>query len=160
MPVLTDQSQMEAYVESNMLEMVADMADAVYGRLHPRLVACSFEQRTVEAVFAMQPWMRNGNNVVHGGVIATMLDSIGGVVARCFTPQDAISPTVTLQVSYLYAIPIDARVHVRAGVTFPGRRLLHICTEAFDAEDGTRLYATGTAMHYIKSKNGERSHAE
>ena len=150
MPMITDQIQMEAYIKSDMIEMVTNMADAVYGRLHPRLVACDFTERTVEAVFAAQSWMRNGLGIVHGGVMATMLDSIGGVAARCYTPQDAVSPTVSLNVSYLNPVPLDVRVHVRAHISFAGQRLLHIQTEAFDEADASLVYATGAAVHFIK----------
>ena len=154
MPMVTDQAQMDAYVKSNMLEMVTDMSDAVYGLLHPRLVACDFCGRSVVAVFRTTPAMRNSNNVLHGGVTATMLDSIGGVVTRCFTPAAAIAPTVSLQVSYLEAIPLDVDVHVRASVTHAGRKLLHVRSEAFDPEEPERVYATGTAVYFIHQTKG------
>lgn len=150
MPVLTDQVQMEAYVKSDMREMVTNMADAIYGMMHPRLVACDFEARSVEAVFATQPWMRNGMGVVHGGMIATMLDSIGGIAARCFVPYGVVAPTVTLQTSYLRTVPIGTQVHVRANVIFPGKHILQLQTVAFDGEDSTRIFATGSAVHYVK----------
>ncbi len=154
MPIVTDQAQMEAYVKSNMLEMVADMADAVYGMLHPRLVSCDYSKRFVEAVFHTNATMRNSNNVLHGGVTATMLDSIGGVVSRCFTPVTAISPTISMQVSYIEAIPLDVDVHVRASVIHAGRKLINVRMEAFDPEARERFYATGEAVYFINEMKG------
>lgn len=158
MPIVTDQAQMEATIKSRFLELYADMPDAIYGMLHPRLVSCSFEQRSMEAVVYTQPWMRNSNHVVHGGVIATILDSIGGATLHCFMPLGSTAPTVSLQISYLKPVPLDAPLHVRGTITQAGKNLLYVRTEAFHPDDPTHVYATGSGVHFIQNLKGPESH--
>lgn len=141
---------MEAYLQSEMLERYADMPDAVYGMLHPRFVRCDYVNRTFEAVIHTQAWMRNGNGVMHGGVIATALDGMGGLLTRCYSPVQKISPTCNLSVSYILPVPMDAQMHVRMHVTHAGRRLLFVSGEAFLPFDGEeRLCATSTATYVV-----------
>lgn len=158
MPIVTDQAQMEAAIKSRFLELYADMPDAIYGMLHPRLVCCNFEQRSMEAVIQTQPWMRNVNHVVHGGIIATILDSIGGSTLYCFTPVGSTAPTVSLQISYLKPVPLDMPLHVRGTITQAGKNLLYVRTEAFHPDDPTHVYATGSGVHFIQSMKGAANH--
>lgn len=149
MPLLTDQAQMEAYVKSEMLEFLERDPDSIYTMMHPRLVRCDLATRTLEMVMHTTPWMRNTNGMVHGGVSAAVIDTVGGMACRCFAPTGALTPTVSLQVSYLDMIPIDAQLHVRAVVTRPGRSIAHVQVEAFGVEEKEHLYATGAAVYYI-----------
>ncbi len=145
-----NQRQMEAHIQSEMMEMYANLQDAVYGMLHPRFVRCDFAARTFESVIQVQSWMRNGNNVMHGGVIATVLDGMGGLLVRCYTPTNRIAPTCNLSVSYLRPIQMDAQLHVRMRATHAGNRLLFIYGEAFLPYEGEeQIHATSTATYII-----------
>ncbi|MEG1756620.1 MAG: PaaI family thioesterase [Clostridia bacterium] len=149
MAIPTDQLQMESKITSDMRELFAAIPDSVYGMLHPRLVACNFNSRTLEVIVMTTAWMRNINQVVHGGVIATALDNIGGLLACCFSTSGMVAPTVSLQISYQHAIPIDAELHVRAYLVHNGQHLIHVRTEAFILSDGEeRMCASGAAVHY------------
>lgn len=150
MPLVTSQEQMEAYVKSEMLEFLETNPDSIYTMMHPRLVRCDYSKRALELVVQTKSWMRNTNDSVHGGITATLLDTVGGMVCRCFVPNNALTSTISLQVSYLDAIPLDTQLQLRATVTRPGRSIVYVRMEAFGMMEKERLYATGTAEFYVK----------
>lgn len=150
MAIPQNRAQMEAYIKSAMDDCHTRMPDAVYGLMAPRFVRCDYEARTFEAAIQAQPWMRNSNDVMHGGVIASALDGMGGQLARCYVPSGTIAPTCSLSVSYLLPVPMDAELHVRMHATHTGHRMLFVSGEAivFDGGD-ERLCATSTAIYAI-----------
>ena len=151
-----DQRQMEAFLQSMMLEHYADMGDAVYGMLHPRFVQCDFDNRTLTVVIHVEPWMRNANHVMHGGAIAAALDGMGGLLTRCYTPADTIAPTCNLSISYILPVPMDAQLHVRMRATHTGRHMLFVGGEAFTLADGAELlHATSMAAYMIVERESE-----
>lgn len=124
------------------------MADAVHGMTEPCLVCADYENRTLELVYFMQPWMRNPAGVVHGGIIATLLDQSMGLLVRACAKGKSITPTVNLNVSYLRPARIGERMHVKAKALHVGSTLSTMTAEAFMEGEEGRTVASAAGTFY------------
>lgn len=130
---------------------MADGPDAVPGMwrtLGLRLVEVEVGRVAVE----VDPDGRhaNGNEIAHGGLVATMIDSsTGAAVSTTLEPGQRIA-TVDLQVDYHRPVALhDAPIVARATVVHMGRRLAHAaCT----VRVGTRVVATGRAVYAVTGR--------
>jgi uncharacterized protein (TIGR00369 family) len=85
---------------------------------------------------------------VHGGVLATVLDSAMGSAIHSTLPAGVASTTVDLNVTYLRpAGPDTGRLACEAEVIHAGRKIATARGQVID-DDG-RIYATGTTTYLI-----------
>ena len=120
MPEIHNTDQMQASVKDILAYLSRELPDAIQNMAAPRFVACDFEEKTLELAFEIQPWMRNPANILHGGLTAMMLDTTMGTLSRCYVRGEGITPTITMEVSYLLPIPIGSTLHVRAHASHTG----------------------------------------
>lgn len=52
-------------------------------------------------VIPMHPDLLNSNQMVHGGVIATLADCAAAAAVRTVLPEDIFTPTIDLHINYL-----------------------------------------------------------
>jgi uncharacterized protein (TIGR00369 family) len=96
--------------------------------------------------FEVKPELKQNHGVVHGGAIASLIDSATAFAIISLLPPDEHATTVDLTISYLR--PLTAgRAHATARVLRSGRRLIVVSAELLD-DDGT-LAATALST-YIK----------
>ncbi|MCG3173671.1 MAG: hypothetical protein GMKNLPBB_01871 [Myxococcota bacterium] len=95
------------------------------------------------------PW----RPAIHGGLIATLVDTAGGMaVFTAVTPGDRVS-TVDMRVDYLRrAQPAD--LHARGEVTRIGNRVATTNIRVWQ-DDDNKLVAEGRAVFNIKRKQDE-----
>jgi uncharacterized protein (TIGR00369 family) len=126
------------------------------GELPPPPIASllDFEIALVEpgrVIFAFEPaeWMYNPIGSVHGGVAATLLDSSLGCAVHTTLAAGQGYTTTDLHVRYLRAMTADTgRVLAESQVVHAGRKLATAEGRLY-AEDGGKLFATGTASCII-----------
>lgn len=155
MPEVHNNEQMRQSVETILAFLSRELPDAVQNMAAPRFVACDYEAKTLELAFDVQPWMRNPANILHGGLTAMMLDSTMGILSRCYVRGEGITPTITMEVSYLLPIPIGAELHVRARAAHTGRAISNLLAEAWVADEPGRLCATASGAFF--AAGAERS---
>ena len=102
------------------------------GMLDIHFVSCSVEDRTAEFLFTAETWQRNVYGGLHGGMIATVLDSCMGIASGVFREKPA--STVSMNVQYLQ--PAAGETY-RVLVSLPhmGHRIIHTAAEMISAED-------------------------
>jgi uncharacterized protein (TIGR00369 family) len=83
------------------------------------------------------------NGVMHGGVVASLVDSACACAALSRIYPDAYATSVNLQVTYLKAVA-GGRLTARAECLRAGRRILF--TEARVLDEAGDLVATGTSQ--------------
>jgi acyl-CoA thioesterase len=91
----------------------------------------------------IQPFHLNPQDIVHGGVIAGLLDSVCGISLRTLLPDDVTHRTVQLSVTYLRAATEGTLVGTGRTV-HSGRRVGNAEAEVHD--EAGRLVARGTAV--------------
>jgi uncharacterized protein (TIGR00369 family) len=99
-----------------------------------------------EATWTPTPDMGNPVGNVHGGVIATVIDELTG--AAVISAIDAEStPTVSLQVEYLHAIPIGGTYRAFGEVVRVGRAVA--IADARIVGDDDKVLARGTCIFQV-----------
>jgi uncharacterized protein (TIGR00369 family) len=96
--------------------------------------------------FDVRDDLKQNNGVVHGGAIASLIDTATAFAIISLLPSDEQATTVDLTVSYLRPLK-DGRAHATAKVIRSGRRLIVVSAELVD--DAKKLIATALTT-YIK----------
>lgn len=121
-------------------------SDAVLGMLRRAVERVDGGAGAVVYRFVPQPWMANPAGVVHGGVLATMLDNAMGMTAAACC--GGMTPTVELQLSYLRPVALDEPVFVRVTLRRAGGLLIRLTAELWQGADADMpaVTATGTFL--------------
>lgn len=108
------------------------------------------EQGTVTFACEADPRFANPMGTVHGGIIATLLDSALGCAVQTVLPEGAAYTTLSLEVKYLRAVPVDAgELQATGTVVHAGRR--QATAEARLTDTSGRLLATATTTCLVMS---------
>ena len=101
------------------------------------------EHGRVVFAFHASDQLANPFGTVHGGILATVLDSAMGMAALTAVPDGATSTTVALEVKYLRPVDLDAgRLRAEGVVVHAGRRIVTAEGRLVGCDD--RLFATAT----------------
>lgn len=105
--------------------------------------AVSVEHGTVSFACEADPRFANPMGTVHGGIIATLLDSALGCAVQSVLPANTAYTTLGLEVKYLRAVPLDAgELLATATVVHAGRR--QATAEGRLTDRDNRVLATAT----------------
>ena len=101
------------------------------------------EQGRVVFTFLASEQLANPFGTVHGGILATVLDSAMGMAALTATPDGVGTTTLSLEVKYVRPVATDAgRLTIEGVVVHAGRRVVTAEGRLVGPDD--RLYATAT----------------
>jgi uncharacterized protein (TIGR00369 family) len=122
------------------------------GELPPPPVAdlLGFEIRALapgEVTFAMQPSLEHYNPIgmVHGGIAATLLDTVMGCAVHTLLPAGVGYSTLDISVRYLRPITVDTQTVVATGTVVHHGRRTATAEGRIVAADTGRLLATATS---------------
>ncbi len=101
---------------------------------------------TATLSFDIKDDLKQNNGVVHGGAIASLVDTATAFAIISLLPPDQKATTANLTISYLRPLK-SGRAHSTARVIRAGRRLIVVSAELVD--DAGDLIATALAT-YIK----------
>ena len=133
------------------LEFLRAMRDGEIAR-PPLGVLLGFEVDEVEpgrVVFGLQPGEHhdNPNGVMHGGVAATLLDTVTGCAVTTLLPFGVTCATLELKVNYIRSLsPASPRVRAVGTVLHLGRRSAVAEGKLLLPDDHLAAHATATLM--------------
>ena len=137
-------------MESAMRELIDKMKNAegsLIGMMEPVFVSCDSEKMTMTVLFNLKPWMRNPVGILHGGITAAMMDNAMGMLAKNYTADGRLAPTVNMSIDYIRQIPITEAVVIKAQIVSCGNTLIRARAEArISGKDG--VVASGVATYY------------
>ena len=110
--------------------------------------ACSSAEKTLTLSMTPKPWMANPMGVMHGGMVAGVLDTAMGTLSSLAAGGEGRTPTVTMSISYLRPVPLDRPLMVRARLKAAGRTLNHLEAEIWAEGGEDRILATGTGAFF------------
>lgn len=116
--------------------------------LNPRFISCDYNKKSVLIAMDTQNWMTNPSQIVHGGVTASILDFAMGLLARCST-TGYMTPTVSMDVSYLRPVPLEKTVFVEAQITMAGFSVCHVTAKVWVEGAEDKPVATSTGVYYV-----------
>jgi acyl-coenzyme A thioesterase 13 len=92
----------------------------------------------------LEPPHLNRHGILHGGIVATVLDVVCGNTASQFFDPENHAPLVTVSLTLSYVAAARAgRVSATARVTGGGASIAHVLGELVDAEGQLLATATG-----------------
>lgn len=101
------------------------------------------EEGTVVFSAEANPSFSNPMGTVHGGIVATLLDSALGCAAQTVLGERKAYTTVSLELKYLRSIPLDAgRLRAEGRVVHAGRK--QITAEGELTDESGKVLATAT----------------
>ena len=101
---------------------------------------------TATLAFDIRHDLKQNNGVVHGGAIASLIDTATAFAIISLLPPEEQATTADLTISYLRPLK-NGRAHATARVIRAGRRLIVVSAELVD--DAGKLSATALTT-YIK----------
>ncbi len=81
---------------------------------------------SVAGVLEPRTWMHGYPDRLHGGLVATLLDS---AMTQCLFAHGICAVTATLYVRYRDAVTLDQPLHVKARLEKRDRRVYDLCAE-------------------------------
>lgn len=110
-------------------------------KMHAKLVACDYEEKTITIEFETQKWQINERGGIHGGAIAGMFDTAFGVVAN-FIAGENEATTVDMNISYLRPLNYGEHTAITLYTAKAGKKIIRLRAEMVCKESG-KLIATG-----------------
>ena len=114
----------------------------------PKLIRLNEERTELFCSFDTDKSMGNPVGNLHGGVISTFFDNAMGALATV-NSGGAFTPTASLTVNYLRAVPTGEPVFVRVRVSKAGRSVMYVTGEMFVSADSETPYATASAVYAV-----------
>jgi uncharacterized protein (TIGR00369 family) len=118
----------------------------VCGQENPAGLHLDFDQTESEAWtwFDSPARFEGYQGVVHGGIIATLLDE---VMAKIILSKDLAAVTADLSIRYRKPLPIGQKVKASGSITLQKSRTIHTKAELSDAQGN--IYAEATAVYIV-----------
>lgn len=142
------QADMETFFRNAMQPGSEIKHHGVIPRMDPRFVSCDFEKGTLDMAYDVQEWELNPEDIIHGGITSTALDTSMGTLAHYYTHLSAPTVvTVTMNVSFLKPIQLGDTFHVKCQLDSVGRTLATVKAEVrLERDDILACIATATFM--------------
>ena len=109
---------------------------------------CDGPSGTVTFSYETKPWMTNIWGVVHGGVVACLVDTCMGIA--CGVQAGMITPTISMTVNYARPVPLNATLLVRAHTTRIGSSTGQMSAEVFIPEKPGEVLVTATGAYHVR----------
>lgn len=139
--------EMEQEIRESMDRLYPKDPDHLYSKMQIEFYACSYEKRSVTLRFPVQRWELNHMATMHGGLIATAVDTTCGVLVRSVSKSQRI-PTINLSLNYLSPAMAQDVLLVTAKADRAGRSICNVSAECKSEKMG-KLIATATANFMI-----------
>ena len=121
--------------------------------ISPGFIRCNFEENTMVYRYELEDWMKNPAGFLHGGIIASMLDTTMGSLSYYMT-GGKITPTVTMKVDYVAGGLMGLPVYVGCKSTRVTRNMGFITCKAWQANED-KPFATADGVYYTGGKKQE-----
>lgn len=115
------------------------------------LIDCDGPSGSLVLGYGTKPWMANIWGVVHGGVVAALVDSCMGIT--CGVQCGLIAPTVSMTVNYARPVPLNASIVVRTRTVRCGATSGQLTAEVYPAGQPDKLLVTASGAYCTKPNN-------
>ncbi|PWT82241.1 MAG: ABC transporter substrate-binding protein [Acidobacteria bacterium] len=105
----------------------------------------SFAPGTAIVALTLRREHLQNNGVVHGGVIASLIDTATAFAVLTVVPKEERVTTVDLTITYLRSL-VEGRVRARAEVLRTGRRVIAVSAEVLTEDETLAATALSTYL--------------
>lgn len=114
-------------------KMCGEWKGSIFAMLTPTLVEMDSGGMSLTMAYPVHPWENNSDGVVHGGIMATMIDTTMGTLTHAMC--GIMTPTIHLDTSYLRPAPGDGTILIRAHLSMLGHGIIYADALAWDSRD-------------------------
>ncbi len=114
----------------------------------PEIISCDYASKTAVFRYKFHPWMLNCNNVMHGGCVALLMDSSMGWLSSAYPEEIQITPSVSIQITYLNPIPLSEHIMVNVKLNAVKSRLIYASASMYEESRPDALLATAVGEYY------------
>lgn len=136
----SEQVQMEEQINEQCKELFTGEKEHLYERIKMEIVSCSAQDQSLTMRFPVLEWELNHLSTMHGGVIATAIDTTSGLLVYNRTGRSAIV-TTSMNINYLSPVLKGDKLMVTARIDRLGRHLINVSARAY-GEGSNRTAAT------------------
>lgn len=115
----------------------------------PRLVRCDGPTLTVELEYDTKPWMSNPMGVVHGGILASMLDTSMGLT--CHGIAQIHTPTISMHIHYARPVPLNQTVRVRTTAFMAGSTTIQLQAQLYLPHEPERVLVAASGIYFCRT---------
>ena len=112
-----------------------------------------FDDGVAEMIIPVRPELTGDPDrpALHGGVVSTLADTVGGLAVFTQIGRDRIASTLDLRVDYLRPGAVDRDIHARATVVRAGNRVAATHTVIFQ-DNVDKPIATANAVYNVVTR--------
>ena len=116
--------------------------------MNPQFHKCNYEETSLTLKFDIKEWELNPEMTMHGGLIATALDTTLGILSHYIVDKKYVT-TITLTTTYLKPILKDDIIYVNAKADSIGRKIVNLSGNiTLEREGKTITAATASGSFY------------
>ncbi|MFV0516043.1 MAG: PaaI family thioesterase [Aminipila sp.] len=125
----------------------------INGMLQLDFVEYDAKDRTVIYEVPVFDWQLNPNDVMHGGLSATIMDTTLGIFANaiCYELGGYFAPTVNMTVNYLAPVPANEKIIVKVQLISTNRSIITLNGE-IKSKSNDFVSVFGTASYKVLRK--------
>lgn len=116
--------------------------------LCPRLHDCDGSNLTVELDYDTKSWMSNPMGVVHGGILASMLDTSMGLT--CHGIYRTHTPTISMNIHYARPVPLEKTIRIRITAIMAGNTTIQLQAQLFLPDEPGRILVSASGIYYCR----------
>lgn len=120
--------------------------DNICGTMKLQYDGCSAEEGWAEFVHYVTVWEGNPRGSMHGGMIASVMDSAMGTLG--VATIQAHAPTISLSVQYLAPVPLESNLHIRVHADKDRGTVQSLHCECWEETHPEILCATGQGLFF------------
>lgn len=98
------------------------------------------EEGIIEASILVREEMTNPSNMLHGGMIAMIMDELCGLAFYSLGGESYYT-TVNLTIDYLYSAPVNTTVIAKSRVMRSGKKIANVECYIYDADNNIIAHA-------------------
>lgn len=127
-----------------------EYAHSINGAISPNFVSWDAESLTYTCSFEIKPEYANPMGILHGGLTAYMLDTAMGHL--CSAYAETLTPTITMNVSYMLPVPIDCPLFIRATLNRMGSTVAYLTATAFNQDSPQKPLVSASGAYMVARK--------
>ena len=146
-----EQQRMEEALRGSAEMVSTQFAGTINDWLAPHFESCDDAARSYTCSFIMRKEYANPSGVaLHGGLTGVLFDTAMGHLATFYS--GSMTPTISLNISYLLPVPVDRPVFVRVHMDKPGNIVDYLSGELFTADAPDKILATASGVYLSPAK--------
>ncbi|MDO4493056.1 MAG: PaaI family thioesterase [Clostridia bacterium] len=111
------------------------------------LIRCSAKEASLEVAYVPEPWVRNMNGTIHGGILMTLFDSAMGTLVKCFTGEMS-TPTLNLSVNFSSPGYLSNTLRFAVHIEHCGAHSVQLQGRCYPENDPERTVATAQGVFF------------